>query len=33
MISPQYKNTSIVNSFLAVAFKIKKSNKVCNLER
>ena len=32
-ISKQHKNDNIVNFILAVSFKIKKTNKVCNLER
>ena len=32
-ISPQYKNANIANFVLAVPFKIKKTNIVCNLER
>ena len=33
MISPQHKNGKIVNFVLAMPFKIKKTNKVCNLKR
>ena len=32
-ISPQYKNPNIANFVVAMPFKIKKTNKVYNLER
>ena len=31
-ISPQYKNANIANFVMAAPLKIKKTNKVCNLE-
>ena len=32
-ISPQHKNDNIANFVLAMSFNIKKTNKVCNVER